>query len=83
MITHLPPMPDARTAAKLKLELRLTPGVDREDAAQEAWLAHLSGRNPARAVNTFSQRERRHRKRQRAVGGRAEVLGAKERGHAR
>lgn len=83
MITHLPPMTDARTAAKLKLELRLTPGVDREDAAQEAWLAHLQGRNPARAVNTFAQRERRHRRRQRAVGGRAEVLGAKEHCHAR
>lgn len=76
-------MTDARTADKLRLELRLTPGVDREDAAQEAWLAHLQGRNPARAVNTFAQRERRHRKRQRAVGGRAEVLGARELCHAR
>jgi len=75
-------MTDARTADKLRLELRLTPGVDREDAAQEAWLAHLQGRNPARAVNTFAQRERRHRKRQRAVGGRAEVLGARELCHA-
>ncbi|MCL4210932.1 MAG: hypothetical protein KJZ68_09715 [Phycisphaerales bacterium] len=76
-------MTDARTAAKLKLELRLTPGVDREDAAQEAWLAHMEGRNPARAVNTFAQRERRYRRRQRAVGGRAEVLGATEHCHAR
>ena len=83
MITHLPPMTDTRTADKLRLELRLTPGVDREDAAQEAWLAHLQGRNPARAVNTFAQRERRHRRRQRAVGGRAEVLGARELCHAR
>jgi hypothetical protein len=76
-------MTDTRTADKLRLELRLTPTVDREDAAQEAWLAHLQGRNPARAVNTFAQRERRHRRRQRAVGGRAEVLGAKEACHAR
>lgn len=76
-------MTDTRTADKLRLELRLTPGVDREDAAQEAWLAHLQGRNPARAVNTFAQRERRHRRRQRAVGGRAEVLGARELCHAR
>jgi hypothetical protein len=83
MIKHLPPMTDTRTASKLRLELRLTPTVDREDAAQEAWLAHLEGRNPARAVNTFAQRERRHRRRQRAVGGRAEVLGAKEARHAR
>jgi hypothetical protein len=76
-------MTDTRTADKLRLELRLTPTVDREDAAQEAWLAHLQGRNPARAVNTFAQRERRHRRRQRAVGGRAEVLGARELCHAR
>jgi hypothetical protein len=76
-------MTDTRTADKLRLELRLTPTVDREDAAQEAWLAHLQGRNPARAVNTFAQRERRHRRRQRAAGGRAEVLGAKEACHAR
>ncbi len=30
---------------------------------QEAWLAKLEGRSPARAVNTFAQRERRHRQR--------------------
>jgi hypothetical protein len=38
--------------------------MDREDAVQEAWLAALEGRNPARAVNTFAQRERRHRRRE-------------------
>jgi hypothetical protein len=56
----LPPLPDLR---RLVLELRLTPAIDREDAIQEAWLAHLEGRNPARAVNTFAQRERRIRRR--------------------
>lgn len=60
-------LPDTPLAAKLALELRLCPGVDREDAAQEAWLASLEGRNPARAVNTFAQRERRHRRREVAL----------------
>lgn len=56
----LPPLRDDR---KLALELRLVVVLDKEDALQEAWLAHLEGRNPARAVNTFAQRERRHRRR--------------------
>ena len=57
-------LPETPFAAKLALELRLCPGMDREDAVQEAWLAALEGRNPARAVNTFAQRERRYRKRE-------------------
>jgi hypothetical protein len=57
-------LPNTPLAAKLALELRLCPGIDREDAVQEAWLAALEGRNPARAVNTFAQRERRHRRRE-------------------
>jgi len=61
-------LPDTPLAAKLALELRLCPGLDREDAVQEAWLAALEGRNPARAVNTFAQRERRHRRREAALG---------------
>ena len=52
----------------LALELRLTPRDDRADAVQEAWVAHLEGRNPARAVATYAQRERRHRERQPAIG---------------
>jgi hypothetical protein len=35
----------------------------REDALQEAWVAFLSGRDPARAVNTYARRERRRRMR--------------------
>lgn len=62
----VPPL-EHRLAAKLALELRLCPGMDREDAVQEAWLAALEGRNPARAVNTFAQRERRHRRREPAI----------------
>ncbi len=60
-------LPDTPLAAKLALELRLCPGIDREDAVQEAWLAALEGRNPARAVNTYAQRERRHRRREAAL----------------
>ena len=52
-----------RADGKLALELRLVGGLDWEDAVQEAWLAHLEGRNAARAVNTFARRERRHRRR--------------------
>jgi hypothetical protein len=47
----------------LLMELRFVNLVDREDAIQEAWLAHLEGRNPARAVATFAQRLRRERQR--------------------
>ena len=56
-------LPPVTNAAKLSLELRLVPRPVREDAVQEAWLAFLSGHDPARAVNTFAQRERRLRRR--------------------
>lgn len=52
---------------RLALELRLVPRQDREDALQEAWLAQLAGQDPARAVNTFACRERRHRRLRGAV----------------
>lgn len=58
--TALPPVTGSE---KLDLELRLVPDAHREDAVQEAWLAFLSGDDPARAVNTFSRRERRRRRR--------------------
>ncbi len=45
------------------MELRFVNLVDRDDAIQEAWIAHLEGRNPARAVATFAQRLRRERQR--------------------
>ena len=56
----LPPQDDAR---RLKMELRFVPSRDREDALQEAWLAHLEGRPAATAVNTYTKRQRRWRKR--------------------
>ncbi len=49
----LPPTGDA---ARRETELRLVPHPDRRDAVQEAWLAHLSGRSPAQAVNSFVRR---------------------------
>jgi len=64
MNTLLPPIRDTN---RLNLELRLTPGACREDAIQEAWLAHLERRDPATAVNTYARRERRHRQRESAV----------------
>ena len=48
---------------RLRLELKLTPADLKDDAKQEAWRAFLSGENPARAVNTWVRRERRHRAR--------------------
>lgn len=60
MSSILPPVMDDR---KLALELRLVTVPDREDAIQEAWLAHLEGRNPVRAINTYARRERRYRRR--------------------
>jgi hypothetical protein len=52
--------PTCRESRRLALELHFVPFAYREDALQEAWLAQLLGRNPARAVNTFARRERRH-----------------------
>lgn len=65
MNSVLPPATDDR---KLALELRLVTALDKEDALQEAWVAHLEGRDPARAVNTYAQRERRHRRRMWTLG---------------
>ena len=55
-------LPPARDPTALQMELRLCPSRDRADALQEAWLASIEGRSPARAVNTYAQRERRHRR---------------------
>jgi hypothetical protein len=44
--------------------LALVPKRMREDALQEAWVAHLSGESPTRALQNYQQRERRHEKRQ-------------------
>ena len=36
----------------------------REDAIQEAWVAHLEGLDPIRAMDRYAQDELRHEKRQ-------------------
>jgi len=56
-------LPPVCTVDRLSLELRLVPRACREDAVQEAWVAFLSGHDPARAVNTYARRERRLRRR--------------------
>jgi hypothetical protein len=74
LIAHEPLRADTSFVMKMKLppvpynvplltELRFVNLKDRADAIQEAWLAHLEGRDPARAVATFAQRLRRNRQR--------------------
>ncbi len=62
-------LPPVRDADRLVLELRLVPRTEREDAMQEAWVAFLSGNDPARAVNTFNRRRRRLRRRMASAAG--------------
>jgi len=56
-------LPTVQDAGRLLTELRFVRPQDREDAAQEAWVAYLEGREVARAVGTFAQRLRRQRQR--------------------
>lgn len=53
----LPPGLDAK-------ELQMIPPQDREDAIQEAWVAHLEGKNPTAAAWRYAKQELRHRARQ-------------------
>ena len=64
MTRQLPPTADQ---SHLSRELQLVRTPDKDDALQEAWVAHLEGRNPARAVSTFAQRELRRRHREVAM----------------
>lgn len=60
MKCELPPIEDIE---RLHKELTFVPLRDREDAVQEAWLAHLEGRDVVQAIKTYVVREHRHRKR--------------------
>lgn len=62
-------LPPSAALPRLALELRFVRSAERDDAAQEAWVAHLEGRDPAKAVSNFRHRERRRRIREIAVGG--------------
>jgi len=56
----MPPLPPGLS----KEQLERIPPRFREDAIQEAWVAHLEGRKPWAAVVTFLKREKRHEERE-------------------
>jgi hypothetical protein len=60
MVSPLPPFanPEVLSAALSRVPVGL-----REDAIQEAWVAHLEGGDPLDAIQRFDTRERRHKKR--------------------
>lgn len=60
--TVLPPGLSERDVAAI-------PARDREDAIQEAWLAHLEGRPPLSGAYTYVKKERLFRRRHCTGGG--------------
>ncbi len=68
-------LPTTSNRKKIETELRFVRSADRNDAIQEAWVAHLEGRNPARAVATYAQRIRRERTRTQTSSRLLAVLG--------
>lgn len=54
-LSKLPPVADANLTRNL---FRCRP-QDRDDAIQEAWVAHLAGNVPSRAVDRFRKRRER------------------------
>lgn len=56
-------LPPALDRDRLALELKLIPRNVREEAIQVAWVAHLEGDDPRRAVKRWWMREIRHRRR--------------------
>lgn len=63
-MNDLPPVADRGRADALRVELRLLPERSKPDALQEAWLAFLEGRDPARAVKAWWMRMRRRERRE-------------------
>jgi hypothetical protein len=61
MTTTFPPVKDV---AKLRREWQLVPSRFREDALQEAWVAHLEGRSAIAAMHNYTKRERKHERRE-------------------
>ena len=57
MLPELPPGLDSRHILRV-------PKRHREDAIQEAWLAHVEGRDPLRAIWRYAKQEYRHERRQ-------------------
>jgi hypothetical protein len=52
----LPPHPEPKL---LEFALSLVRRDRREDAAQESWVAHLSGKCPVKAIDHFSRKDSR------------------------
>lgn len=52
--------PCAAGQDKLRAQIRRLPTGLQEDAAQEAWTAHLDGRDPLQAVWALAKREQVH-----------------------
>jgi len=59
---------DIAPNADLERELRFINGMEREDAVQEAWVAHLEGESARDAVSRYRHRERRRRTREVTIG---------------
>lgn len=57
-------LPPVKNLDRLKRVLQLVPDQERDDAINEAWIAHLDDRDPVQAVDTYRVRESRHRQRQ-------------------
>lgn len=68
-------LPKTKSEKRLRTELKFVRTADLDDAVQEAWVAHLEGRNPVRAVATYAQQRRRDRSRLRVSSGLLWVLG--------
>jgi hypothetical protein len=56
--------PDFTAAPDFQHALSMVPARMREDALQEAWVAHLSGDDPILALDAYRKREARHERRQ-------------------
>jgi hypothetical protein len=56
---HLPPVSNT---GQFEAQLSQVPARLREDALQEAWVAHLDGRDPLQVMWKYVQRERRREK---------------------
>lgn len=56
-------LPPIDRITDLKSELAQVPKRHRDDAVQEAWLAHLEGRDSVKAIAAYRMRELRHERR--------------------
>jgi hypothetical protein len=57
-------LPPCDNIDRLRWEISRLRGSHQDDALQEAWLAHLEGRNPISAAKVYANRLRRERARQ-------------------